>query len=803
MGVLGKKLFRDLWKNKGQFISIFIMVLLGVMAFSGIHAYMDGMQVSAENYYEEYNLQDLWLNGERFTKEDLEKIRSIPGVEGAERKLTFTATLEGFKDVSMETNFIETNNISRFHIVAGREFNPEGEGVWLDSYLAEHLGIKPGDVIKLSYSGYTLEQEVQGLINTPDHVYFIKDDTSIFPMHDDYGYCYLSVKDFPKKVIFDELRKYLKENGAKKLEEYGITDIKSLLNQSSSIDITDYIFSEVIVDVSENSDVKTVKKQIEKEISSALAVTERDDQLSYSGYLRESEEGQAYSGIFTGLFLFIAVLSVITTMYRFIRRERVQIGTLKSLGVKKWRMELHYASYGFFVSLFAAAAGLLLGYFVIGYFFMEEEMMFYEVANYSAVFKPIVYIMAAATVLFITLVTYLSCLKVLKQSAAESIRAEAPKIKRTKSDITKLAVFKKASVSTKWNLRDIWRNKLRTVTTTVGIIGCSMILVAAFGLLDTMNSYMDWEFGVINNYAYKISLESDVTGEQIEKIEKDFSAKGSKTLAIEFMDGENKSANTLCVNDAEGLLNVSDHSKNIISMSDESGIYITEKLSDRISKKVGDTISWHIFGEDKWYETKIVGTVRDPQLQAFSCRKAYIESEGIEYKPDTMYTNMDLSTVKSIPGASQIMSVEAVKSGFENMLGTMYAMIALLIVVSAALGFVIIYNLGGLSFAEKHYQFATLKVLGFKNRQIGRIFIKQNIWLTVAAVIISMPLGYLAVDYIFTAGIGGDYDFQAYIKPVSYIYSAAGTFMVSLFVNYFLSRRVKKIDMVTSLKGNE
>ena len=803
MGVLGAKLFRDLWKNKGQFISIFIMVLLGVMAFSGIHAYMDGMKVSGEQFYESCNLADLWLAGERFTRDDLQTVRHIDGVQGAERKLTFKANLEGYKNTSMEVNFIESNNISKFHVTAGTGFDVNKKGVWVDAYLASARGIRVGDTISLTYEGYTLTEPVLGLIYTPDHVYFIKDEASIFPTHDDYGFCYMSVNEFPKQAVFDAVREYVRENGADTLRHYGFSDLKSLLHQSSSLDVTEYIFGEVIVDVSESANIKTVKAEIENTVSAAKAVTTRDDQLSYSGYLREAEEGEAYSGIFTFLFLFIAVLSVVTTMYRFIKKERVQIGTLKSLGVKKWRIVLHYTSYGFFISLFAAVAGLLLGYFLIGNFFMEMEMEYYEVAEYAAVFLPVVYIMAAATVLFITLVSYLSCRGVLKEKAADAIRTEKPKVKSFKRDITKLKIFARASLSTKWNLRDIARNKLRTLTTTAGIIGCSVILVAAFGMLDTMNSYMDWEFGSINDYAYKVVLSENVSNKQLAALTKAYGDKTSQTLAIEFENGDTKTANTLSVNDAEGLLNATGHDKKPTSLGDGSGIYITERLSETISKTVGDTVRWHVFGEDTWYTSSIVGTVRDPQMQSFTCNKAFLSSLGREYAPDTLYTNADLSGVKSLDGAAQIMSIEAVQNGFSSMLGAMYAMIALLIVISTVLGFVIVYNLGGLSFTEKQYQFATLKVLGFRNSQIKKIFVKQNIWLTVIAVLIAMPLGYYMVDYIFTEGIGGDYDFPAVIGVMSYLYATVGTAIVSLLVNLFLARKVKKIDMVTSLKGNE
>jgi len=133
----------------------------------------------------------------------------------------------------------------------------------------------------------------------------------------------------------------------------------------------------------------------------------------------------------------------------------------------------------------------------------------------------------------------------------------------------------------------------------------------------------------------------------------------------------------------------------------------------------------------------------------------------------------------------------------------MKSMIVIFVIVSAILGFVIIYNLGILSFTEKEYQFATLKVLGFKNKQIRDIFEKQNIWLSIIAVILGLPLGFIMTDYIFKEALGDSYDFNAQIKLLTYLIAFIGSMFVSIFVNKVLSKKIDKIDMVTSLKGNE
>ena len=747
-----------------QFFNIFIMVFLGVFVFAGVHAYMDGMKISGDKYYESNNLQDIWLSGENFTDEDLKNVKEISNVKNAERILNIRTELENYKDVSLDTNFIETNEISKMYIVDGEEFSKDKKGVWLDSYLAKNLDLKVGDEITFKFKDYEMKEKILGLVTVPDHIYSVKDESTIFPTHKDFGFIYLSVNEFP---------------------------------------IQDYmIYNQIIVDVDDTDKIDETKRNIENNIKSAIAVTDRNASSSYQSYNSEIEEGETYSKVFTFLFLFIAILSVVTTMNRFVKKQRTQIGTLKALGFKNRKIIKHYVSYGFYVSLLASILGLILGKYVLGAFFLNMEAQYFEIPVYNTILISSVYILALIVVVLITIVTYLSCRGILKESAVDALRTEIPKVKNTKFDLTTKGIFKKSSISTRWNLRDIGRNKSRSIMAVVGIIGCTMLLVCAFGMLDTMNSYLDWEFNKISNFEYKLSLSNNYTNEQLEKLTDKYGNSTSETLGIEIKNGDKKEANTLVVNDAKDYLKYTNHNREYMDLKDD-GIYITEKLSEKYNLNIGDTISWHIFGDNTWYTCKIVGLNRDPQNQNLNMTRKYYETLGLTYRADSLYTDENLSETKSLDGVDIIQSKANLQEGMESMLDTMKTMITILIVVSAILGFVIIYNLGILSFTEKQYQFATLKVLGFKNQQIKKIFIKQNLWLSIIGIVLGLPLGFIMVDYIFKSALGENYDFSASIKPLSYLLAAGGSLIVAIFVNKVLSRKVKTIDMVTSLKGNE
>ncbi len=789
--MLNKKMLRDIKFNLSQFITIFLMIFLGVMVYSGIRSYMDGMERSANKFYTECNLQDLNVIGANFSSEDLDKIKSFDHVNGAERKLVVSGTMESDEDRTLQINFIESNEICKFYVVNGEAFEKDKKGLWLDEYYAINNNISVGDTIKIKYDNTVLEEVVLGLVNVPDHVYDVKDEATLFPNHIDYGFCYLSIDEFPKSIIENEAMK-----------KFNITNSDLLYSIASDFNYKDYlVFNNVIVDVDSEENKNYVKQKIEEELGSAMAVIDIKDSASYSAYQGEIEEGETYVGVFTGLFLFIALLSVITTMTRVVKKQRVQIGTLKALGFGKAKITSHYVGYGFWISLISAIIGLICGPLLIGNLFINMEMGYFEVPNGKAAVDISSFIVAAFVIILVSLVTYFTCRAQLKGSPAETLREELPKVKKKSLNITTKGIFKKMSFSSKWNARDILRNKMRTLMGIAGITGCCMLLVCAFGMLDTMNNFINTQFEKLYNFDYKLHLKEGYSEEDLNKLTDKYGNNTSENLGIEIVNENKKEANNIFVDNANEYVKFVDHNGNCIKLND-NGIYVTEKLAKNNGYKIGDKIKWHIYGDDTYYETEIVGFDRDAQNQNIKMTKKYLETLGIKYRADTLYTNIEPDNEESNV-VELVQDKKVLKEGMLNMINTMQTMVVLLIVVASVLGGVIIYNLGILSFTEKQYQFATLKVLGFEDKRIRKIYIKQNNWITAVSIILGLPLGYFMTNFIYKMALSDTYDFSAYIKILSYILAIIGTYMVSFVFSKLLSRKVNKIDMVTSLKGNE
>ena len=789
--MLKRKMFRDIRKNLSQFITIFLMIMIGIMAYSGIKSYMDGMTKTAEKFYSENNLQDLNVMG-NLNRDDLDAIKKIDNVKDAELKLSVTATTDN--DKTLLLNFIESNNISKFYVFEGEKFDSNKEGIWLDKFYCEENNIKVGDTILVKYDGMVLHEKVLGKINVPDHIYDTRDESELYPDRKNFGFAYMSINEIPESYIKSLVMK-----------DANIPDEKVFDIVMPDFNYKDYVpFSSIMVDVDDNKKRDNVKERIEDKVKNAKAIINVEDILSYVTYQGEIDEGKTYVGVFSGLFLFIAMLSVITTMTRVVKNQRIQIGTLKALGFSNFRILFHYIGYGFWISLIASIIGLILGYLFIGNVFINLEMSFFEIPNGHPVMNISSYYVALGVIILVAIITYVTGRSILKDNPAETLRAKIPSIKGNSLNITKKGFFKKLSFSSNWNVRDILRNKIRTFMALAGVVGCCTLIVCALGMLDSMNFFVKLQFEDIYNFDYKLNLKEKLSNNELRILYDKYGNNTSESLEIEIRNKDGKrEANNIFVTDAGSYVRFIDNKNKIKDKPGDDGIYVTYKLAKTKGYKIGDEITWHIYGDSKYYKSNIIGFNKDPQNQNISMTRKYLETLGIEYQPDTLYTNIDLSKTRDIKNVLAIQGIDNLKEGMTGMLSTMKTMIVLIIVIAILLGSIIIYNLGILSYTEKEYQFATLKVLGFKDKQVENIFIKQNNWIAIVSIILGLPMGFYLTDWLFKTAIEERYDFGASITTTTYIISAIGTFIISLLVSKFLARKIKKIDMVTSLKGNE
>ncbi|MCL2355489.1 MAG: ABC transporter permease, partial [Oscillospiraceae bacterium] len=498
--MLKRKMIRDIGFNKSQFITIFLMVFVAVLIFSSITSYMDGMTLGVQRYYQENNLQDIWVRGADLTDEDLAEVRSLENVRNAERRLTVLGSIDNIENSTAQINFIESNNISIFYVQEGIGFDVEAEGAWMDAYWAKNNDLTVGDELTIRYLGEAFDLPIIGLIFVPDRAFNPKSVEEIFPTFIDYGFIYLTAYEFP----------FGRENT---------------------------VFNYILVDTYNTELIGETKAEIEYKLGDRVLVTDRSSDVSVQNIEAEIEEGNTYVVIFSSIFLFISILSVVTTMNRIVKRQKTEIGILKALGFKYAKIILLYVSYGFWVSLFAALLGIVVGPITIGQYFLNMVLEPYAMPEISVTLTGRIYLVSALVVLLISLVTYISCKKVLKERITYLLKGRQGKTGTRNIDLNK-GMLKYVSFSTRWNIRDILRSKARTLMAIVGVAGCAALIICAFGMLNTLNEYVRWQFHDILNFEYRIVLEDSYSDENLDNIVYLYGNNTSKTLNIRIKDGD-------------------------------------------------------------------------------------------------------------------------------------------------------------------------------------------------------------------------------------------------------------------------
>lgn len=756
--MLKRKMIRDIKHNISQFIAIFLMVMLGVMVYSGINSYSDGMKETGDKFYQEYNLFDLLVIGSNFKEEDLVKIKTDK-IKKIERRFLINGKV--LNDKNLALNFVSENEICKLYPVEGIEFDKNNKGIYLEERFAKENNIKIGDIITIEYDDTKIKEKVVSLVNAPDYIYYTKDENELVPNRKEAGFAYLS-----------------------------------------SIHLKKPIYNQLLIDVVDINKNDEVKEEIEESIVNLLAVLKRVNNKSYAIYQGEIDEGKAYVGVFSGLFIFIAMLSVVTTMTRIVKKERTNIGTLKALGFSNFKIMLNYMNYSLFVAILGSLLGLILGYHFIGKIFINLELRYFEIPNLTPVFNFYIYKMVFLLIITVVIISLIVLRSILQENPAEALKPEKVKMTSSQSKFLKFKQYQNLSFTIKWNIRDLLRNKLRAFTGVIGVLGCCVLLVCAFGILDSLDNYIKIQFDDICNFKYKLTLKYDIQQEQLNDLKNKYGNNTSKTMMIEFLHNDKKVENTIFVISNSDINRIMDAKGKFIPLED-NGVFITYKMAEKYNYKIGDIIKWRLHKQNDYYHSKIVGFNKNPQIQNITMSDKYLEKIGVSYQPDSFYTQQYVDESKSLEGVEIIQNKEKLKDATRDVLSAMRKMVVIIVLVAILLAIVILYNLNTLSYVEKQTQFATLKVLGFTDKKIINIFIMQNNWIVILAIIFGLPMGYYLTDWFFKSSVEENYDFATFISTKTYFVVVLITYITSYSLSLFLSNKIGKIDIVSSLKGTE
>ena len=756
--MLFKKMLRDIAKHKTQFLSIFLMAFLGVFVFAGVGGESVGLEVSVNDYYDATNLADGWIYSANLDDNFVDKVNNLSPTKDSERQLVLDSIGNFSNDPEITLHFLENNTISKFYLLDGEDVNISDEdGVWLDKEFADAKNLKVGDNISFTFNGVTIEKEIKGLGYSPEYVYHAS-DSSIIPDFNKIGFAYLSYKAFPLSDVPYNVLLVDFDGSA--------SDYNNLLSDKLGGDYNSFV--------------------------------EKSENPSVSQFSEEIDQHKMMGDIFPVVFILIALLILLTTMTRIIAHQRTQIGILKAVGYTNKSILFHYISYGFWLVLAGAILGLIIGPLTLPNLFYPSMSATYILPEWKPAWSMNFVYVAIIMVVMSLVVSYFAVRSISSENPADTIRPKVPKVSSS-GFIEKTSIWKRFSFNVRWNYRDAKRNKFRALMTIVGVMGCAALLVSAFGMYDGMHDLKEWEYSQINHYDSKLIVNDNASMSSINNIADEVNGDKLMESAIEIESDNAKKSGSLLVLNGTKLVTPTDYDRNEIEIGNDE-ISISQKMADLLGVGVGDTVKWHIMGSDKWVSTKIDKIHADPISQGFIMSSDKLDALDLNYTPTSIVTSEHVD--KNYSDIKAVNSMNDMTSSWDEMTESMMLLVYILIFFACLLAVVVLYNLGLLSFTEIEREIATLKVLGFKTGSLRRLLLTQNLWFTAIGFVLGLPLGYYILDIMWQSS-GDSFYILPSISLSNFLLTAVITFALSILVNLLFSRKIKKLDMVESLKGVE
>ena len=757
-------MLRDFKDHKAQFLSIFLMALIGVFAFTGISGEAVGLVEVSSSYYEDTNLADGWVYGEEIDDDVFSDIKSMEEIKDAQREMVVDTVANYSSDPEITLHIVEgKQNISKFYLFKGKDFDPnDEEGIWIDKRFADGRNLDIGDKITLKFDGNKVSKTVRGIMYSPEYVYYIQEG-SLLPDFSQVGFAYMPSKgaDF------------------------------------------DIVYNTIALDGYDDLDEKDFKSALEEKLGQKAYVqyVDRDNNVGIKTLQDEISQHQMFSGIFPAIFVLVSLLTLVTTMSRVISAQRMQIGTLKAMGYSNKSIVLHYLSYGFVLSLTGSVIGLIIGPLTIPYLFYPTMSSTYSLPRWGPSWDISFFIVAGLMVVSSVLISYISVKGISDENPAETIRPKAPKLVSS-GLIERTKIWKRFSFNERWNYRDAKRNKTRAIMSVFGVFACALLVMSAFGMVDSINDVEDWQYNQIYNFNSKLILEENITDSQLDHILDETGGEGIREEAIELKYKGIKRTGTLTVMNDSEYYKVTDANRNYIHL-DPDGIAISDKMAEVLGLKVGDKVRWHVAGNPKWIDSEITETYSIPFGQGLIMSpEVFDEIGGDDYNYSTNVVLTKEKVNKNYTGVSSITTMDDIRSGWSIMTEPMDMMVSVLTTFAIVLAVVVLYNLGLLSFTEIQRELATLKVLGFNSKSLRRLLLTQNLWFSTIGFILAIPGAYILMG-IMMGSTGDEYCFPINIYLWNFVVSFLITFGLSVLVNLAFSRKIKKVNMVESLKSNE
>jgi len=790
-----KTTIRTIKNSLGRYLAILCIIALGVGFFSGLKVCRNAMVATGEDYIDENRLFDLkLLSYMGFTDENIEEIEKLEYIDYAEG-----AVYEDFIYVNEENErsifraHSITNNINLLNLKAGRMAEKSNECVVDARYFDEddigkYIEISDVNSDETKAAFKSDKYEIVGVANSPVYLNQERGTTNVGNGQLS-AFVYILLDGF-EYLAYEEVYTYSENSYEIYSEEYD-----------------DYL--------------EELKEDISGEFDNLAYVSTRNENVGYLSFDNDSAIVDGIAKVFPVFFFMIAALVCSTTMTRMIDDERTQIGSFRALGYSSGVIMSKYVIY----SGTAAIVGCIIGYFagikVFPAVIWAAYGMMYGFAEIDFYFDVTLLVISIIVSLACSVgTTYFACKSKLFCTPAELIRpATPPAGKRVFLECVGF-VWKKLKFLHKVTIRNIFRFKKRMFMMIIGIAGCTVLVLAGFGLDDSISNLANFQYDEIETYDLRMTFADEVTEDKIKEIKKlsdeKITATGvSYNTTLEYIseDGLTRGVN-LVVSEGYELSEFADFHMDGEDVEYPRYAYeviISDKLADIADVKVGDSITFKTSdNDDVVFE---VSGIYENYVWHYAYIKAstYEEVFKKEYVPNTLYANIEdgadpydvYTKIDETPGILNTNIVSVMRERVEDMMEMLNAVIVLVIVCAGALAFIVLFNLSNINITERQREIATIKVLGFYKSETGAYVFRENLILTFIGILVGLPVGAVFLDFVL-AQINVD---MVSIKPIitakSIIFTVLTVLVFFEVVDLVMRKKIEKINMAESLKSVE
>lgn len=834
-----KDSLREIRKTFSRFLAILAIVAISIAFFTGIKITCPDMKNTADKYYDDYRLMDFRLvSTVGFNSEDIQYIRKLNQIKGVSPSYTIDAILDA-KD---------TNSVVRIHSLVQKEFRSGEDYINRPMLIAGRLPEKSGECViekkgffdvKLNIGSQinlmsgkeekldTLKTDaftVVGIIKSP--LYVSKErGTSNIGTGKIASYIMINESDFDIPVYNTVFLTVKSADVLKAYSDHYDNQIKSLKSELDKLSITrtQTRFEEIKADGKE--ELTKTKEQIDAIAEVKWHILDRNTNTGYVDYGSAADRMNAIAQVFPLIFILVGILICLTAMGRMVDEQRAYIGTLKALGYTKTSIAGKYLLYATFASIIGGIIGVLIGFSFFPSFIFNAFTALYTMPKLVLSFDVPFAILSIGVGIGVTAFTALIvCFEELHSSAAALMRPKAPKPGKIILLERIPFIWKRLKFTQKVTARNLLSYKSRFFMTVVGVAGCTALLLVGFGLQDSIGDIGTRQFGDIYTYQMTVNIKDNIKDDELENINKTIESSSNfddkqlymlKSINIEYKNAEKDCGLVIPKNKDElpKFISLRERvSKKNVVMNDD-GVILTEKLAHKIGASVGDKIFIKINDYEKrtvkvtgicenylnhfiYMSPKLYETVFKTELVY---NDIYVKLHNIKNNDEDVLSN----NIISQNGVVAIYSSNEMLSRFKDTIKSINYIVLILIFSAGLLSFIVLYTLTNINISERMREIATIKVLGFYDKEVSAYVFRENIILTLIGSGLGLILGYYLSMFVIQTAEVDVVMFGREIYPFSFVLAALMTIIFALFVNFVMLKKIQNINMVEALKTFE